>query len=322
MKGSTLLLVGALLATGCIGSAVTYKDWRAKEVARLGAGSRILQTENGPLEYEVRGSGPALLIAHGSPGGYDLGTAFATLLAAPQSYTYICVSRPGYLRTPLSSGETPEEQADLYVELLNHLHIQNATIIAISGGGPAGIQFALRHPERCNGLVMISGVAQHYAEEEILQSFPPLKRLIRRLYTKLVTMDMIMYLALPFARIQPSGSATFELARTATLYSQRKVGYENDMRQFARITRYPLEQIQTPTFVIHGTSDDEVLFDNAELLARTVPNVRLMAISGGSHLSFYTHATTVMPALRTFLTQVTRATRATDTNDTTDAIKN
>jgi Predicted hydrolases or acyltransferases (alpha/beta hydrolase superfamily) len=318
MKGHYLLLAGALLASSSLGGAVTYKRyrrWHEKEVARLTAGSQIMQTAQGPVEYTISGSGPALLISHGSPGGYDLGAPLAALLAAPQSYTYISVSRPGYLRTPLSSGETPEEQADLYAALLSALHIQQATVIALSGGGPAALQFALRHPDRCRALVVISGVAQHYSEEEIWQSFSPLKRYMRKLYAKLTTLDILMYLILPLARLQPAGPTAFELARTATLYDQRKIGYENDMRQFAKITRYPLAEIKVPTFVVHGTADDEVFFADAELLAREIPNVRLLAISKGSHMTFYTHAATVMPALRAFLANVTGITE----NDATES---
>jgi pimeloyl-ACP methyl ester carboxylesterase len=305
MKGKRFLLVGGLLAASCVSSAISYKSWHAKEVMRLEAGSRMLETDLGSIEYQISGTGPAVLIAHGSPGGYDVGAAFTRLLDAPKPYTYISVSRPGYLRTPLSSGKTPEEQADLYAALLDALHIERTVVIAISGGGPAAIQFALRHPDRCRGLIMISCVAQHYSEEEIWQTFNPLKRLRRKLFAKIVTFDALLYLALLLARLQPSGPAAFELVRTGTLYDQRKTGYDNDMQEFAHITHYPLEQIQTPTFVVHGTADDEVLFADAELLARKIPNVRLLAISGGSHMAFYTHASIVMPALRDFLATIT-----------------
>jgi hypothetical protein len=35
-------------------------------------------------------------------------------------------SRPGYLRTPLESGRTPEDQADLYAAMLDSLEIERA----------------------------------------------------------------------------------------------------------------------------------------------------------------------------------------------------
>ncbi len=118
-----------------------------------------------------------MLIVHGSPGGYDQGMLVAKFLNDSR-FSFICMSRPGYLRTPLATGKTPEEQADMYAALLNALGIQKAAIMGISGGGPSALQFALRHPDRCNGLIMLSAVSQHYSEEEVNQLLPPAKRLL------------------------------------------------------------------------------------------------------------------------------------------------
>src|SRR5262249_36370754 len=68
----------------------------------------------------------------------------------------IAVSRPGYLRTPLSSGATFEQQADLFAALLDKLKIKRVVVLASSGGGYPGLQFALRHPDRCIALVMLA----------------------------------------------------------------------------------------------------------------------------------------------------------------------
>ena len=59
-----------------------------------------------------------------------------------------------------ASGATPEAQADLLAALLDTLAIGQAAVIAISGGGPAAIHFALRHPTRCRALVLCSTVSR------------------------------------------------------------------------------------------------------------------------------------------------------------------
>src|SRR5574341_959670 len=73
--------------------------------------SRIADTSNGPIEYAMQGEGPAVLVIHGCPGGYDQGLVAARLTRDP-SFKFIAPSRPGYLRTPLKVGRTPEAQAD------------------------------------------------------------------------------------------------------------------------------------------------------------------------------------------------------------------
>jgi pimeloyl-ACP methyl ester carboxylesterase len=81
----------------------------------------------------------------------------------------------------------------------------------------------------------------------------------------------------------------------------RKAGYDNDMEQFAAITRYPLERITVPTLVLHGTSDYTVSFAEAEFVAGKVPHAKLVAIEGGDHTFYVTHKEQVVPSLRSFL---------------------
>src|SRR5579863_8244337 len=95
-----------------------YRLWQEEEIERLEAGSHVVKTPLGLVEYSVLGEGPTVLIAHGSPGGYDQSMAIARFLNDSR-FSFICMSRPGYLRTPLATGQTPEEQADMYAALLN-----------------------------------------------------------------------------------------------------------------------------------------------------------------------------------------------------------
>ena len=81
---------------------------------RLRENSQLVATTLGPIEYGVAGEGAPVLFIHGTPGGYDQGLAAADMFIGP-GYTILSPSRPGYLRTPLSSGASLEDQADLMV---------------------------------------------------------------------------------------------------------------------------------------------------------------------------------------------------------------
>ena len=63
----------------------------------------------------------------------------------------------------------PEAQADLYAALLDLLKIDSVVVIGLSGGGASALQFALRHPERCRGLILISAISRQV---------PPLPRFL------------------------------------------------------------------------------------------------------------------------------------------------
>lgn len=295
-----MLGAAALAAAAVAGCVSAYQSWKRGQLARLEAESSIVETAQGPVEYRKYGTGPAVLIAHGSPGGYDQGYAVSRLIES-EKLTFIAVSRPGYLRTPLEVGTTPEAQADLYAALLDALGIEQAAIIGISGGGPSALQFALRHPDRCSGLVMISGVAYRYSELELREGWPFVRVLLTQIYARMTIFDPLLYLLVSLTSLRPDRLVSQELARALTMYHLRKAGLVNDMDQFAVMPAYPLEQIKAPTFVVHGKADDEVPFDHAELLVQKVPHTKLLAIEGGNHIAFFMHASTVMPALRTFL---------------------
>lgn len=115
------------------------------------------QTTAGPVEHTDSGTGPVLLPLHGGLGGYDQSWLLArALLRNMADRRVLGLSRPGYLGTAQSLGRTPEAQADLYSNLLDALGIERALVAAVSAGGPSAIQFALRHPDRCAGLILVS----------------------------------------------------------------------------------------------------------------------------------------------------------------------
>jgi len=109
-----------------------------------------IRTSRGNVDAVCWGEGPAVLSLHGAMGGYDQGILLAKSAVSPR-HRFVAVSRPGYLGTPLAAGRTPEEQADVCAEVLDQLGIAETAVIAISGGGPAAVQFALRHAQRCAG---------------------------------------------------------------------------------------------------------------------------------------------------------------------------
>ena len=113
-----------LIGVTTIGLGIAYSVWLSDHLKHLQSGSRVASTPRGDIKYAIAGVGTPLLIIHGSPGGYD--HSIVGPLARPEEFDgfkIIAVSRPGYLRTPLSSGKTPADQADLYAALLG----QNAT---------------------------------------------------------------------------------------------------------------------------------------------------------------------------------------------------
>lgn len=302
MRKKTLLVTGATTLAGVAALTLngSYQRWKRGELTRIQAEDYLAATTSGPVEYGIQGRGPAVLMVHGSPGGYDQGLALAHRINC-SGFTYIAPSRPGYLRTPLSSGVSSEAQADLYAALLDTLNIDKVTVIAVSGGGPSALQFALRHPARCRGLVLLCAVARRYVEGEFYRQFPLNVRLRKKLTNGLLLNDPFIYTLHMLASFQPASASRDEFLATFSLAYLRKEGYHNDMRQFAAMTPYPLEQIKLPTFIAQGTADTEVPFSDAQFLVSSIPDAQFLPVAGADHLFFLTHQQEVMPRLREFL---------------------
>ena len=287
-----------------------------KEMAPLAGQSAptIANTRHGPIEYVTFGEGPAVLALHGALGGYEQGLILARTIG-DTGYRFVAVSRPGYLGTPLTAGRTPEEQADLYADLLDALRIHEAAVMAVSGGGPSALQFALRHRDRCWGLVLVS-TCSGKVDTRVPLSFhiitwlarwPWFTAAMRRRTERDPERAVRRSIADPVVRArtvqdpQAGPLLTALLMSTSDRMALRLPGTKNDIA-VTRSTIYPLEQIAVPVLVVHGTGDRLVPFtQHAKSLAARVPGAELLAIDGGEHVAIFTHRTEVRARVTRFL---------------------
>ena len=262
----------------------------------------VIETTRGAVEYASFGTGPAVLCLHGAMGGYDQGLLLARTIGAP-GYRYVASSRPGYLGTPLERGRNPEDQADLFASLLDALRIERCGVMAVSGGGPSALHFALRHADRCWGLVLVSTCADR------LDTKPPLSFALRKLLMRVpgvaaAARRRVLQDPESAARRSVTNPELFDRLRgdtdawtlltelqtsTTDRMTRRFSGTDNDVH-VSLTCRYPLEDIGVPALVIHGTADPLVPFQrNASVFARRIPGARLVALEGGEHAAIFTH---------------------------------
>ncbi len=299
--------LAAGIATGAAAAAWTatyYRKQKWTAVEKLRSGGKLAQTAKGLIEFSETGEGPAVLISHGSGGNYrhtmDLTGPSACL-------RFIGVSRPGYLRTPLDTGRSFEEQADAFAALLDSLGIARAAMVGMAAGGAAAIQFAVRHPDRCWGLVLVSAVNQPVptlpAPLQILEQavrasdFLPWMLLNTPLLYLLTGRKLISNLG--------DGPVKWGLYRRTMRglfpISLMREGILNDLEQVRQISRYPMDTISAPSLVIHGDKDAIVPFEQGQWSAGRIPSAMFLVVQGGGHLSFITHLDQTRQALISFL---------------------
>ncbi|WP_449242425.1 alpha/beta fold hydrolase [Desulfovibrio sp.] len=263
---------------------------------------RRAATPLGPVEFAEFGQGPAVLSLHGALGGWDQGIILARALEAP-GFRFIAPSRPGYLGTPLSSGASPEAQADLCAGLLDALGLQDALVLAISGGGPCAQQFALRHRERCRGLALVStiGVANAAGPPPAFRVMTWLARIpwilaaMRR--KALANLDRAATRSFPDEKqrarvLGDPGTRALYAALRETIFERmpgRMAGTWNDVA-VARALSVPLERIHVPVLLAHGEQDPIAPYaSQAGALASRIPGAELLTLERGGHAALFSH---------------------------------
>jgi pimeloyl-ACP methyl ester carboxylesterase len=286
-----------------------YKQEIQNARRNLLQGSQIHETKYGLVETASFGDGPTVLISHGSGGGYDMGVWLAHLIGG--EFHFVAPSRFGYLRTPKPSRPTSEYQADTYAALLDTLNVKSTIVIGLSAGGPAALQLALRYPERCRGIIMLSAISC---------SIPPLPAFLQIMYQFMLRSDFLpwfIYTLAPDIIFRANGVSRVQLTQinrdkekrkllhylylTTFPTSVRRDGIVNDMEQASLLSFDTLEQIKAPTLVIHALNDPIVPFENGEYSASEIPNAQFIQEKDGGHFCSVVHRERIMPVVREFL---------------------
>ncbi|MFQ5831536.1 MAG: alpha/beta fold hydrolase [Candidatus Thorarchaeota archaeon] len=288
---------------------LTFRRWKRSLSSILERNSEIAVTSAGEIEYALKGTGPVILFLHGGPGGYDQGLLDYEMWNEG-GFSVLSISRPGYLRTPLTTGVTFEEQADAVEALLVSLGISEVAVLGASAGGPIALQLALCHPTRVKALILMAAVSQEYIVSESQMESTMAKIFLSDSMVDIgVWIFDILTRRWPSLSLKMSSKETVGLdsddlndyvkqvlsiseqvlwfkrfIRTTCPMSSRMVGLNNDLEQLERVSFENLEEIMCPTLVVHGTVDTDVSFSNAEFSANSIPNAKLHRIENVGHI--------------------------------------
>ena len=131
-----------------------------------------LQVPGASIYYEVRGSGPILLLIHGGGGDADKFHSIADHLA--NWYTVVTYDRRGHSRSNLAN-KTEDYHVNTHSEdahrLLANLTDEPAYVFGSSSGAVIGLDLCIRHPEQIQLLISHEPVLlQLLTENELNQA--------------------------------------------------------------------------------------------------------------------------------------------------------
>ena len=299
IRFAAAIAAAALASTAIRRIAPAYRRDLERARAASAIGSQVAETRCGRIEYASVGDGPPVLVVHGAGGGFDQGLLLGNPIAA-RGLRAIAMSRFGYLRTPLPVDASAAAQADAHACLLDALRVDRAVVVGVSAGAPSSMQFALRHADRCAGLVLLVPAA--YVPRP--GGAPPVRPSAGTdfLTDTALKSDLLFWIATKVAR---DGLARFLLAtppevvaratederrRVASIVehllpvSTRRRGLMNDSRVVSALPRYELERIASPTLAISVRDDLFGTFDVARYTAGHIPGARFLGYASGGHV--------------------------------------
>jgi 3-oxoadipate enol-lactonase len=236
------------------------------------------------LDYERSGSGPPLLLIMGMSGtALHWGEPFLEQLRDDFEvivYDHRGVGASSRLDGPITIAQMAQDASSL----LAALEIDSAHVLGISMGGMIAQELALAHPEQV--LTLTLGCTYPGGP----QSTPTAEEVLSRLGEAMMSGDRERALRVGW-EINVSQAVAEDPAAYAAfmaIAAQRAVAVPVVMAQLqacmAHDTSARLDQLSTPTLVIHGTEDQLLPVENGRLIAASVPGSSLEILDGVGHM--------------------------------------
>lgn len=253
----------------------------------------IIETNHGKIEYSRKGNGSPILYLHGSLSNCNDDFGHEPLIKA--GFSIISPSRPGYGHTPLSSGQTAEQAADLLQDLLDYLNIKVIDVIAVSGGGLTGLYFCSKYQNSVRKIILESAVSKPLnLEKERYKSaklfYGNRHRFIWWTLNVMGTFSKRSLVKKTYELFSTCNVKTImkeitdpEIDAVVKFYKKdpENIGALNDLDHF--ITDDVICNILAPTLIVHSRQDRAVPFEHAENANKLICNSELFIADTWGH---------------------------------------
>ena len=221
-----------------------------------------------------------------------------------RDYTVVRFDQRG---SGLSDWNIPEATFESWVTdleaVIEATAVEEFALLGVSQGGPAAIEYAVRHPERVSKMVLYGA----YSRGSLYRGRSPEE------HRALVTLtregwgrDNAAYRQMFTSQFMPGATAEQmqwfnELQRISTTGANaarvQEIGSHINV-----VDR--LHLVQAPTLVIHARGDARVPFDEGRQLASLIPNAYLVPLDSSNHLTLADEPAweTLIANVRHFLT--------------------
>jgi pimeloyl-ACP methyl ester carboxylesterase len=259
------------------------------------------------LHYVDRGKGAPVVFLHGNGVMLQDFEVSGVLALAEAGHRVLAFDRPGfgYSSRPRSTLWTPAAQADIIVEALRKIGVEQAVIVGHSWGTLVALAMALDHPDMVSGLVLMSGYYYGTARPDVAPASLPAVPVIGDLMAATISPlagRMIGPLGIK-ASFSPAAIsdkfADFPIGLTLRPSQVRATAADTAMMVPAAIAlsrRYG--ELAIPITIMAGEGDKIAwIGHHAERFANEVADVSLITIADQGHLFHYAAPEKVIAAI-------------------------
>ncbi|MDW9356951.1 alpha/beta fold hydrolase [Sinorhizobium meliloti] len=236
------------------------------------AGNRV-KVNGMEMYYEVSGEGDPLIVLHGAYMNIpSMGTIIPKLAETHKVYA---IEFQGHGRTTdIDRPITYPNLADDVAAFMDAVKIEKADVFGYSMGAAAGLQLAIRHPEKVNKLATASVAYDAEGWQPAFKAFIP-------------QMSVEMFVNMPFAedyrKLAANPDGFPELVRKLIALEKEPMAWEADVRA-----------LKTPVLIITGDADVATLEHSVALfrllgggvmgdMGKPLPASRLAVLPATSH---------------------------------------
>ncbi|MCR8842375.1 alpha/beta hydrolase [Paenibacillus sp. SC116] len=233
------------------------------------------------LHYEVHGEGEPVVLVHS--GAADVRDwAYITPILA-KKYQVIVFDGRGCGQSP--SPTVPPNYVDDLLAVLDHLNLEQATIVGHSIGGRIATDFALTYPQRVIKIVLIAPALSGFQHSEVFTknmldiqaASPDVDKMIE------ISLNNCMY---RLVLASPQRKYFIDMHKFNMLKMFHWQTWESVWPQPPAIER--LGELTAPTSFIIGEEDSSDLHSIAEHF-QVVPNIQFVRIEDADHKPTLTH---------------------------------
>jgi len=251
--------------------------------------------KNYSAEYRTWGSGPPLVLVPGLAGGLELLSPLARQLAS--HFQVISYQLRGEddcfaLRRRFDLGDLVQDLA----EFLEWQCLERPTIMGVSFGGALALEFAVKHPQRLQALV-VQGAGARF-ERGLLQEVAGM--VLSQFPLPSDNPFVNQFFNLLFGKRQKPGPLFQFVTRQCWQTDQSIMAHRFRLVEHFDIASR-LEGIEAPTLILTGDRDLLVSKQSLQALRRGIAHSIFQSLTGAGHLAFVTQPSQVASEVEHFV---------------------